>query len=445
MSPIKGLTDRRRLPRVGKIRLGLRATTARGAEYPKAVDYFVVKEDDSTPAQAAEAFHEVYGDEPRDLDVVFPSDDPGQWADANLKMYGASWGLLCRGDGETARAKWELEADGPRPEGMTSGTWANKDTKGWLYREVPCLGSECPRQQGEQPQCKAVMNLQFLLPHVRGIGAWQIDTSSFNSIQNLLSSVELIKSVTGGRIRGLPLKLRLVPKEVTPQGGTVKKKTVHVLDLSLPELTLQELLGEAAKLPQEALMLSPAIDEEEPPEDLYPTALAPEEPEVEAEPEPPPATPEPVEEPAAAEATSPPDESPPGQPAAEDEPAAQEQPSARQMGRRKVVAHAKGLKIVGGRELCNWLGLAGAKDRERDPKDILDQLWFAIGEGFLLTADQTADIACEALDAVQRELSASPESSLPQAVAAVGPLRLLKQHRHDVVAEGEGDEAGGSA
>ena len=39
---IKELSDVRRLPRLGKIHLGVKAKNEKGVEYPKAVDYFVV-------------------------------------------------------------------------------------------------------------------------------------------------------------------------------------------------------------------------------------------------------------------------------------------------------------------------------------------------------------------------------------------------------------------
>jgi hypothetical protein len=106
--PINGLSDERRLPRVGKIHLGIKKLSSRNTEYPSAVDYFVVKEDDSTPAAAAEAFHKVYGDQPRELDIVFP--ETGLPFDRSLelvfsqfyKQYGKGTGLKCKGDGATA-------------------------------------------------------------------------------------------------------------------------------------------------------------------------------------------------------------------------------------------------------------------------------------------------------------------------------------------------------
>src|SRR3990172_5364438 len=148
--PIKGLTDYRRLPRVGKIRLGVRQPTG----YPKPVDHFVVYSSDTTPEAAAAAFADEYGAEARELDVVFPTDDALQWADANLKMYTKSWLLTCRGDGETASAKWDPPRAGPRPDGVESGTWANRHTQAWVRREIPCLGDECPMRQGDDTACK---------------------------------------------------------------------------------------------------------------------------------------------------------------------------------------------------------------------------------------------------------------------------------------------------
>ena len=269
---IKGLSDRRRLPRIGKIHLGVKAQSSKGTEYPKAVDYFVVRPDDNTPEDAVAAFRAVYGEEPRELDIRFPTDDPADWADPWYRAYSRSYGLVCKGDGEVARAKWDAAATGLRPDGTAlKGGWATSSTKTWTWQEIPCAGADCPMQKTTPARCKMVMNLQFLLWRVRGIGAWQIDTGSWNSIRNLQDGIELIKAATGGRVRGLPLKLRLSPNEVTPPEGDVKTKTVWVLDISLRDLTLAELLAEATKLGPG--LLPPPVDDEKPPEDLFPEAV----------------------------------------------------------------------------------------------------------------------------------------------------------------------------
>jgi len=265
--PIKGLSDRKRLIRVGKIHLGIKAQGQRG-QYPKAVDYFVVHASATTPEASAAAFLAVYGDQPRELDIIFPTDDITQWADPWYRAYSQSYGLICKGDGVEATARWDNAGQGPRPEGVEQGSWASASTKEFQSQKIPCMAEDCPMQKTKPPRCKAVMNLQFLLPNVRGIGCWQIDTGSHNSIRNLQDGIELIKSATGGRIRGLWLKLRLSPKEVTPPDGGTKTKTVWVLDLSMPTVSLEELMATAAKLPKDRLLAAPELDEEEPPEDL---------------------------------------------------------------------------------------------------------------------------------------------------------------------------------
>jgi hypothetical protein len=254
---VKGLTDRRRLPRIGKVRLGYRDEKG----VPHALDHFCVREDGSTSRAAAEAFLEVYESEPRELDIMFPTDEVEDWCDPWYRMFSQSWKAVCRGDGEVAEAKWDPNQDGPRPEGVDGGTWANKHSQSWVPRTIPCLAERCPMQEGDRPQCRLSLNFFFLLPKVRGIGAWQLDTRSIHGVRALLDSVALIRSVTGGRIRGLPLQLRLVPREVSPPN--VKKKTVHVVELSLPGFTLEDLLRAARSLPEKALLAPPKIDEDE--------------------------------------------------------------------------------------------------------------------------------------------------------------------------------------
>ena len=54
MSPIKGLTESRRLPRLGKIHLGIKKQSAKsGAWYPSATNYFVV------PSEVAEVVGDI--------------------------------------------------------------------------------------------------------------------------------------------------------------------------------------------------------------------------------------------------------------------------------------------------------------------------------------------------------------------------------------------------
>jgi hypothetical protein len=241
--PIKGISEIRRVPRLGKIRLGEKKLSQAGKEYPAAVDYFVCKADESTPAAAAEAFRSVYGDKPREIDVMFPVDDLEKVFPNALRCYKSGAGLYCRGDGEVAQRRTE------------DGQWM----------DVACPYEDC--ELFAKKHCRPVGTLQFLLPKVPGVGVWQIDTSSFHSIVNLNSGIDFIRSLTGGRFAGLMLKLRVVAKEVSPDG---KKKTVFVMELKDEEARLADVLAASTKTM--AQLLLPEVNLDEIPDDLFPAA-----------------------------------------------------------------------------------------------------------------------------------------------------------------------------
>jgi len=58
------------------------------------------------------------------------------------------------------------------------------------------------------------MNLRFILPEVPGLGIWQIDTGSKNSILNI-NSCALMIGKAFGRITTIPLLLTIEPMDVT--------------------------------------------------------------------------------------------------------------------------------------------------------------------------------------------------------------------------------------
>lgn len=244
---IKGFSEPKRIPRVGKIYLGVKTENDRGKQYPTATDYFVVRPDGvNTSEAAATAFYNVYGPEPREITVAFPSDDPENFMPQYLAAYRGGGGrheLWCKGDGENA--------------GRADGNGG--------YTSIPCLYRDCPIYQ--EGKCKELTRLLFLLPDVEGIGVWELDTTSYHSAQNLVSSIQLIRQLTRGKIAMIPLKLRVVPKVVNPDGKT---KTVYVLDLKLENIKLMDLLTRIPQLGmEEPMQLVEPINHNEMPDDLY--------------------------------------------------------------------------------------------------------------------------------------------------------------------------------
>lgn len=244
---IESLRNRQRtLPRVGKIHLGIRDENDRGVEFPKAVDHFVVEASETTPPEAVEAFRAVYGDKPRALKIEFPTDREDVIFDVWLKAYRRQGLPFCRGDEKVAIRTME---DGSR-------------------MEIPCPGEECELYRSSK--CRRVGILRFLLPDVRGFGVWQLDTGSWNSFKGVLDALDLMR-LAFGRISGIPMTLRLVPKQVEIAGRDGKRfvKTIYHLTLVDYQTKLADMRALARKRPALDMPVPPP-SEEEAPEDLFP-------------------------------------------------------------------------------------------------------------------------------------------------------------------------------
>jgi len=239
--PIKGVSEVTRLPRLGKIRLGIKEAGADGIIYPKPTDYFVCPDE----------VKRVFGETPRELRIMLPTDDETQWASQYLKFYSADESLLCRGDGETALSRVETI-------NRESGSKGEIITK---LLEMPCNPDRCPCYR--EGCCRRVMNLQFLLPDCPGFGVYQLDTGSLYSIVNINSSLKLIRGICG-RLSMIPLSLKLIDQEVVVEG---ERKTIRVLSLTAP-YSLVEIQKYAQTPPGQVLL--PPLPDCEVPDDFFP-------------------------------------------------------------------------------------------------------------------------------------------------------------------------------
>lgn len=237
--PIKGISDQLRLPRLGKIRLGIMVEDDRGP-YPQPVDYFVCPE----PVQ------KVFGEKPRELPIMFPSEDDEKWASQFYRCYSRSRGLVCKGDGQTASALVD----------KYTGHLAHKYSHRTEIKEINCNPDSCPAYGNGR--CRRVMNLQFLLPDVAGLGIWQLDSSSYHSISNVNSGIRLVKSLCG-HIAMIPLVLKLISQRAHPNGVG---KTVYVLSLDM----VGTLAGLMQAGQQRSWKVSLPDSDDEAPDDLFP-------------------------------------------------------------------------------------------------------------------------------------------------------------------------------
>ena len=240
MSPIKGISEIVRLPRLGKIRLGIKEESSDGKLYPTPTNYFVCPDE----------VKKVFGEKPRDLRIMFPTEDREQWASQYLRCYSDSGSLICRGDGETALARVETI----NRETSSKGEIISK------LLEMPCNPDRCPIHK--QGHCRQVMNLQFLLPDCLGFGVYQLDTSSYHSMKNINAMLTLIDSICQ-RVSMIPLSLQLVEQPVQPDGYD---KVAYVLKLTC-YLSLVD-AQKFSRMPRGKALLPPP--DTEAPDDLFP-------------------------------------------------------------------------------------------------------------------------------------------------------------------------------
>jgi len=246
--PIKGLSERIRLSRGGKIRLGEKRKMEKNGktiEYPAKLDYFLFDPEDES---LLPKIHSQFGDKPDKLLICFPSEDEEVVFPQYYKCYGAS-GLLCKGDGNTA----------------------NRTAEGGALVECECPSPEhcefaASRGKGGKSGCKQLASLQFYIKDFNQLFVWQIDTSSFHSIVNVNTALKTLRAIAG-RISFIPVTLILKSQQIQPDG---KKQVAYVLDVIIPcGLNDIKALRPLISGPQAEL---PPLLEHDAPDDLYPAS-----------------------------------------------------------------------------------------------------------------------------------------------------------------------------
>jgi len=198
----------------GKIKIGGKGDLKKsksGGTYriPKKFDHFVVttNEKDGTDNFMPDKKIMDKLKNPNEINIRLPYDNPELNFLTRLAFY-KGHKLMCSGDGEKAdRLK--------------------KDKKGELTKkthEIVCDPHICPYHQNKQ--CKASGLLSVILPDAEQVGGfYKFRTSSWNSIQQIMSSLAFIKSKTAGILANIPLVLEIIIKQDANHG---KLTTVNI-------------------------------------------------------------------------------------------------------------------------------------------------------------------------------------------------------------------------
>ena len=245
-------TRPRRLVRSGIIRLGHRETKVkkRGDGSTYEVTYPV--QDDHFLLHDAPEIAEVYGDKPRELDVILPFPDIARNFDAFYKVW-AGGVLICKGDGEYIlhAAPFRVEEkDGKTRVYNASGDTLVSDGQAqvafeWNGQEfkpgdlIPCSGAA----QDLYPHCavcrkSAILKVMMAKPELIRFGYYQVATGSGRNYDTILGTLELISGEGQLPVSGILFKMRLV-KEATTYTEKGKRKATKKWFLQLePEPTL---------------------------------------------------------------------------------------------------------------------------------------------------------------------------------------------------------------
>lgn len=194
-----------RLPRLGKIRLGIKRKAQSGKEYPVETEYFVV------PPRVAD----VVGAEPRQLDVMLPVEDEHKVFRQYYACYGGNQRLKCQGDGSIAERRSE---------------------DGKSISQVQCPSPKlCDFAQ--QHKCSARIDLMVVLPAVNLGGVFQLSSGSVTSDIDIRSGIEMARYLFN-RISWVPMRLeRSETKIPDPESGKMMR---HWTVRLYPVATIEE-------------------------------------------------------------------------------------------------------------------------------------------------------------------------------------------------------------
>ncbi|KCZ71622.1 hypothetical protein ANME2D_02357 [Candidatus Methanoperedens nitroreducens] len=216
-SMIKGFIPQ--LKEIGKIKIGRKGAmkeSSGGKQFrlPEKFDHFEVvsvlrdEKGDFIPDQIMQAL----GENPKSLDIMLLYNDPTLNFVTRYNYYRGGK-CLCQGDGQQAK-----NIDG--------------DT-------IECNPDAC--QDFQQKKCKPNGILSAILTQSPRLGGvYKFRTTSYNSIKSILSSLFFLRSLTGGVLAMIPLKLTVSPMTVQPKDSPTTQ-TIYVVNVEF-DGTAQQLL-----------------------------------------------------------------------------------------------------------------------------------------------------------------------------------------------------------
>ncbi len=232
-----------------KVAIGLGPDPEAGRKAPKKLDHFVFlrKVGAELEWKADERLTKHYREKckgnPREVAVILLSDETENvfrtqyawWTATQRKCWSEMVEITTVHAGANAAGFiWRMQA--------TRRTEKNPDGELWAPPN-PC-GPGCPDL--ERGDCKPSGDLYFVLADFPMLGeVCRLHTSGYSSVRQLSSSIEQVRRLTGGRLTGMRLMLRVRPERVTYKGkdGKHHRTTIFALSLGVSEDDMRKLLA----------------------------------------------------------------------------------------------------------------------------------------------------------------------------------------------------------
>jgi Recombination directionality factor-like len=210
---IKGLTGRgARFPEIGKLFKGdkkEKKTNAQGQEYEtfgKELDYWRFEsKEPHIVAAFVEAFVKPSDGKPRAIPVYLPFSRTEENFDAWQEAYTAG-GLSHRCNGEECVL------------------WLNEDTGVYETTPRPCPTLAMTPEKAKRDGCKPVARMRVVIPALNQIGYVTVETHSKNDILHLDAALPAYESLRPEGLRGIPMLLSRVQKEISTPGSSKGKR-----------------------------------------------------------------------------------------------------------------------------------------------------------------------------------------------------------------------------
>lgn len=259
ISKVKDISDRRRLPRLGKIRLGFKINNGK-AEYPAESPFFVLPNDvariygfktkvdallkanefNVSRKETLKFIENNYAKLSAELEIMLPVNSIEAVFPQAYKRYGSSKGVKCMGDGERAMFY---------------------DENTMKYEEIPCPCPKLKSEQNPKGECTLRGNILCMLPKVSVAGIWQLDTGSYHSTVDVNSGIDYVQALIG-RFAMIPLVLRRVPMETHHNNQKQIHYTIQlILDPAIDIAVLNAMKQDNVRILSHAQYALPPVDD----------------------------------------------------------------------------------------------------------------------------------------------------------------------------------------